>query len=191
MSNIEHDVHGHKLNAYKILKHLNKDQKDSADIQVINEVKWLEYFTRQWSKNDDLLEVDNKEKSTSASSSLPSIGVDRIKPSELQVLHKCKNRKHPGLNKIATEMIKYASNNIKIQFLNLLNNCWQSKYSPENWKKAKIIPIFKKEADQNENYREIRLLNEGYKIHVKIITAKLQKIIETIILEQSGFRKGR
>jgi hypothetical protein len=50
ISNIENDVHGRQLNAYKILKHLNKDQKDSADIQVINEVKRLEYFTRQWSK---------------------------------------------------------------------------------------------------------------------------------------------
>jgi hypothetical protein len=128
ISNIEHDVYGYQSNAYKILKHLNKDQKDSADIQVINEVIWFEYFTREWSKNDDLLEVDNKEKSTFLSSSLPSIGADPIRPSELELLHKCKNRKHQGVDKIATEMIKYASNDVKIQFLNLLNNCWQSKY---------------------------------------------------------------
>jgi hypothetical protein len=29
------------------LEHLNKHQKDSANIHIINEVKWLEYFTRQ------------------------------------------------------------------------------------------------------------------------------------------------
>jgi len=32
-SSIDHDVHGRQLNAYKIAKHLNKDQKDSADIK--------------------------------------------------------------------------------------------------------------------------------------------------------------
>jgi hypothetical protein len=100
-SNIEHDVHKRQLNTYKILNHVNKDQKDSVGIQVINEVKWLEYFTRQCSKNDDLLEVDNKKKSTSASSSIPPIGVDPIELSELkEVLHKCKNRKHPGVDKL-------------------------------------------------------------------------------------------
>jgi hypothetical protein len=36
------------------------------------------------------------------------------------------------------------------------------------------------------------LLNEGCKIYAKIITARLHKIIEAIILEeQSGLRKGR
>jgi hypothetical protein len=43
---------------------------------------------------------------------------------------------HPGVDKIATEIIKYASNDGKIRFLNLLNNCWQRKYIPENWKEV-------------------------------------------------------
>jgi hypothetical protein len=47
------------------------------------------------------------------------------------------------VDKIAIEMIKYASD-VKIRFLNLLNYCWQSKYIPENWKEARIIPVFKK-----------------------------------------------
>jgi sorting nexin-29 len=90
-------------------------------------------------------------------------------------------------------MIKYASNDVKIRFLNPLNNCWQSKYIPENWKEVQIIPIFGKgDRLKCENYRGISLLNEGYKIYAKIITARLQKIIKAIMLEeQSGFRKGR
>jgi hypothetical protein len=75
-------------------------------------------------KKDDLLEADNKEKST-CSPSLPSVGVDPIEPSELEeVLRKCKNRKHTRLDKISIEIIKYASSDVKVQFLNLLNNCW-------------------------------------------------------------------
>jgi hypothetical protein len=42
------------------MKHLNTAEKGSADIRVINKGKWLEYFTRQWSKEDQL-EADNEE----------------------------------------------------------------------------------------------------------------------------------
>jgi hypothetical protein len=75
----------------------------------------------------------------------------------------------------------------------LLNHCWQKQYIPESWKEARIIPTFKKrDRSKCENYIGISLLNEGYKIYAKIITARLQKTIEAIILEeQSGFRKGR
>jgi hypothetical protein len=34
------------------MKHLNIAEKDSANVKVINEERWLEYFTRQWSKED-------------------------------------------------------------------------------------------------------------------------------------------
>jgi hypothetical protein len=47
ISSTEQDVHGCQSNAYKIMKHLNTAKKDSANIKVLNEEKWLEYFTRQ------------------------------------------------------------------------------------------------------------------------------------------------
>jgi hypothetical protein len=102
------------------------------------------------SKNDDLLEANKKKKCAFISFSLPSIRADPIEPSELEeVLHKCTNMKHPEVEKMSTEMIKHASNDVKIRFLNLLNNCWQSKYITENWKEMRIIPIFKKGTDRN------------------------------------------
>jgi hypothetical protein len=42
-------------------------------------------------------------------------------------------------------MIKHALTDVKIRYLNLLNNCWPRKYIPKSWKEAHIIPIFKKE----------------------------------------------
>jgi len=131
--------------------------------------------------------VINDENSTSASSPLPSIWVDHIKPFELEeVLLKCKNRKHPEMDKIAIEMIKYASIDVKIWFLNLLNNCWQSKYIPENWKEARITPIFEKgDRWKCENYRGLSLLKEGYNIYAKIITARLQKLLKQLYLKNN------
>jgi hypothetical protein len=60
----------------------------------------IRIFCKTRSKNDDLLEKYNKKKFTSVPSSLHSIGVDPIKPFELEeVLHKCENRKHSGVEK--------------------------------------------------------------------------------------------
>jgi hypothetical protein len=113
ISSIEHDVHGHQLNAYKIMKHHNTAEKDSTDIKVINEERWLEYFKRQCSKKDQM-EADNEEIST-AIFSTSTIGIDPIELYELEeVLLKCKIKKHPGVDKITVEMIKYASIDVKI-----------------------------------------------------------------------------
>jgi hypothetical protein len=42
------------------------------------------------------------------------------------------------------ELFKYASVTAKSRFLNILNICWTTYQIPDDWKKAIIIPIFKK-----------------------------------------------
>jgi hypothetical protein len=89
----------------------------------------------------------DEEISTSIFSTSP---LDPTEPYELEeLLQKCKNKKHPEVDKITIEMVKYASTDVKIRFLNLLNHCWQRQYIPESWKEARIIPIFKKETGRN------------------------------------------
>jgi hypothetical protein len=112
----------------------------------------------------------DEEISTSIFSTSLTMEKDPTEPYELEeLLQKCKNKKHPGVDKITIEMVKYASTDVKIRFLNLLNHCWQRQYIPESWKEARIIPIFKKgDRSKCENYRRISLLNEGYKIYEKI-----------------------
>jgi hypothetical protein len=54
------------------------------------------------------------------------------------------------------------------------------------------IPIQKSKRDDCSNYRDIRLLNSGYKIYAKIITQRFKTVSEAILLEeQNGFRRGR
>jgi hypothetical protein len=82
------------------MKHLNTAERDSADIKVINKERCLEYFTRQWSKEDQM-KADNEEISTAIFSTSPTIGIDPIEPYELEkFLQKCKNKKHRVVNKI-------------------------------------------------------------------------------------------
>jgi hypothetical protein len=91
------------------------------------------------------------------------------------------------------ELLKYASTDVKLRFLNILNLCWITHRIPEEWSRVKIIPIFEK-GDRNDcnNYRGICLRTSAYKVYAKIITRRLNVISEALLHEeQHGFRKGR
>jgi hypothetical protein len=65
---------------------------------------------------------------------------------------------------------------------------------PDNWKKAKIIPVFEKgdRTDCNNIYREISMLNSAYKSYTNIVTRRLNTITEVLLQEeQHGFRGSR
>ena len=44
VSRIEHDLHGRQLNAYKIIKNLNRTEKDNLQFNPITEHTWLDYY---------------------------------------------------------------------------------------------------------------------------------------------------
>ena len=44
VSRIEHDLHGCQINAYKIIKNLNRTEKDNLQINPITEHAWLDYY---------------------------------------------------------------------------------------------------------------------------------------------------
>jgi hypothetical protein len=43
VSRIEHDSHGCQLNAYKIIRNLNRIEKDNLQFNPITEHTWLDY----------------------------------------------------------------------------------------------------------------------------------------------------
>ena len=77
--------------------------------------------------------------------------------------------------------------------MDLINICWKFGHIPEEWRVAKVYPIFKKGDQQDcNNYRGISILNVCYKIYASILKNRLNVIMESIISEaQNGFRKGR
>lgn len=47
-----------------------------------------------------------------------------------------------------------------------INNIWNGKGIPEEWKTLVIKPIYKKgDVDNTENYRGVTLIDAGYKIY--------------------------
>ena len=50
VSRIEHDLHGCQINPYKIIKNLNRTEKDNLQFNPITEHTWLNYYHKLWSK---------------------------------------------------------------------------------------------------------------------------------------------
>lgn len=186
IADIEYDVQGRQTNAYKVLKKLNRDEKDDIQINPITGKVWLDYYTKLWTEEENnispmiTINIDNN---------VDPITIDELK----SALKTCRNRKAPGSDEINMELIKYAPERFLHRFLNFLNICWKCGHIPEEWQTAIVVPIFKK-GDRKDcsNYRGISLLNTGYKVYSKIITKRLNVIADTMLMEeQNGFRSNR
>lgn len=185
VSNIENDIHGRQEIAYKIMRHLNTEEKDNAELNIIKEKGWLEHYRKLW--YDPEIEEED-------STSYEVYNIDPLTMDEFEeALQKSKNRKAPGLDGINLELIKYSGTTLKQRLLHLLNLCWKNCKIPDEWTKAKVISLFKKgNRSSPENYRGITLLNVAYKIYTKIINKRFTTISDKILLEeQNGFRHGR
>lgn len=187
ISDIEADVHGRQMIAFKIMKTLNKEEKDQIMINSIEEEKWIKHYQDLWfgegKKEDDvLLEEENTE------------GLDDISLEELtDAFQTTRNRKATGLDGINIELWKYGGIILHLRLLHLYNKCWKYNRVPEEWNTAKVISIFKKGNRKDcANYRGISLTDTAYKIYAKILNNRLSILMEHLITEeQMGFRKGR
>jgi hypothetical protein len=88
VSAIEHDVHGAQTRAYKIMKNLNKTEKDTAQFNNISKDTWLSCY-KHLRTNSQELELEYNE------NEIPCL--DPITWTELdEILKTMKNRKTPG-----------------------------------------------------------------------------------------------
>ena len=73
-----------------------------------------------------------------------------------------------------------------------MQEVWRTRKVQQDWRNATLIPLFKKDRTQCNNYRGISLLSVPGKVLTLILLQRLQAIIEPQLLEaQCGFRKGR
>jgi hypothetical protein len=88
--------------AYKVLKHHKRTNKDTIEINNIEDKNWIKHYKNLWCtnspQNDDELEA----------TSTPSEGMDEISDEELeQSLKLIKNRKAAGPDGLNSELFKY------------------------------------------------------------------------------------
>lgn len=111
-----------------------------------------------------------------------------------EAIHKLKNGKAPGGDKITAEMIKHIGQKGKELMLKIYNKIWMEEEIPNEWRKTLIVPIYKNKGNKRDcnNYRGISLISTAMKILEQIIDKRLRTTLESTLHEsQSGFRKGR
>ena len=119
-----------------------------------------------------------------------------IAPVTSEFVSKCiiqlKSNKATGLDKISARMIKDAVSVITPSLTKLFNLSIQEKVFPNNWKSARIIPIYKSGDKQNpSNYRPISILPTISKILEKAIHKQLSAFLDDndlLSTSQFGFR---
>jgi hypothetical protein len=101
VSNIEDAVHGRQERAYKILKELQKTEKDKIQLNPIREKQWIRYYKELWATEE------NNEYNVNC---MTDENIDSITIEELnEALKTSKIRKSPGYDGINIELVKYTS----------------------------------------------------------------------------------
>jgi len=142
VSRIEHDLHGRQINAYKIIRNLNRTEKHNLRLNPIVENTWLDYYQKLRTKHFN----DNTTEGKCAQ--LTENFVELVTMEELETTIKAlKARKSPGPDRINSELYKHAPKIFLHKILNFLNVCWIYGDIPEEWRTAIVIPIHKKETE--------------------------------------------
>ena len=103
------------------------------------------------------------------------------------------NKAH-GWDEISIRMVKMCGESLVKPLINIFSHSLQSGKFPSDWKKANIVPVYKK-GDKSivKNYRPVSLLPIFSKLFEKCIYDTLYSYFEFKSLFsscQSGFRKG-
>ncbi|CAB4031005.1 Hypothetical predicted protein [Paramuricea clavata] len=102
--------------------------------------------------------------------------------------------KSTGLDKISTKLIKQAGDTITESLLEVFNLSLRTGIFPDDWKFAKVTPIYKSENKTLcENYRPISVISNIAKIFEKLVCRQLNTFLDNnniIVKNQSGFRRS-
>lgn len=110
------------------------------------------------------------------------------------VLHKAKEGKAPGEDRIPVEFYKNAPVSLLERLLDIFNDIYKGGKMPVCFKKSIIFPLHKK-GDRKDagNYRGISFVDSVVKVYTNILLNRLHKWLEreNILHEnQAGFRRG-
>jgi len=115
----------------------------------------------------------------------PGIKLDEVRAA----IAKMKKNLSPGIDNVTAEEDVW----MVVDIWQLLQQVWSKEEFSANWKKAVIVPIYKKKDRMNcNNYRGISLLRHFSKLFTSILLQRLKSRTDEILAEeQAGFRAGR
>ena len=149
-----------------------------------------EYFKNQCTLVETTSTLPPLTRSTNLKLSNVDFSVDDI----TKHINKLNINKAHGHDGIPVRIIKLCGNSVSKPLYIILKNCISKGYFPKKWKKANVIPVYKKkERNLIQNFRPVSLLPICGKIFEKIIFDSLYPYIfgNNFINDlQSGYRKG-
>ena len=108
-------------------------------------------------------------------------------------IKRLKNNKAAGADGIAAELFKAGGDSLIRCMHDIITQIWIEEDMPKDWNVSVIRPIHKKgDRMMCANYRDISLINIGYKILSTILCDRLKPYSEKLIGNyQCGFRPGK
>ena len=119
----------------------------------------------------------------------PPVSKDEV----LGAIKQLKSHKAPGVDGIHAEILKAGGDPMATMIHRLIEKIWEKEQVPEDWRKAVIVPLFKK-GDKSlcENWRGISLLSVVGKVFTRLLLNRLIHFTDSQLSEiQAGFRAGR
>jgi hypothetical protein len=131
-------VHGRQERANKILKELQKTEKDKIQLNPITEKQWIRYYKELWTTEEN----NEYNVNCMTDENIDSITIEEL--NEALKASKIKIRKSPGYDGINIEIVKHAGLALHYRILDFLNICWKFGHVPEEWNIGIVILLFKK-----------------------------------------------
>ncbi|CAM4591389.1 unnamed protein product [Caretta caretta] len=109
-------------------------------------------------------------------------------------LEKLDEHKSMGPNALHPRVLKELADAIAEPLAIIFENSWRSGEVPDDWKKANVVPIFKKGKKEDPgNYRPVGLTSVPGKIMEQVLKESILKHLEWKVIRNSqhGFSKGK
>jgi hypothetical protein len=157
---------------------------------------FYEYFSQQFSDetqtHDNEIDLElNSNPQTCATFTFNEITQEFV----TQFINRMPNNKSTGFDNFNVKIIKFVCEYITPFLVTLINASLKFGIFPENWKKAKVIPIFKKSGSKDNcaNYRPISVLPILSKVIEKFVEIEISEYLSLNNLlnkMQFGFKKS-
>ena len=161
--------------------------RDGTMITDAEKVKtrWKQYFEELYNDPNPVDESFlNNLDCNSDDEPTPNIMIEEV----FGAIKRLKTSKAPGIDNITAEEIKAATECKGLQVVyQLCQKIWNDEVFPTEWKKAVIVPVYKKKDKLDcNNYRGISLLCHSSKIVTAIIMERIKKRTEEILSEEQA-----
>ena len=169
------------------MSHINDDNGQVLvdEVEVIE--RWKEHFEGLYGG------MDRTDREVPCGKAVEEDDLEIYVEEVRRCVKRLKTRKAPGVCGVMPEMLKTGREVVVKWLVKLFNLVWRVGVAPNDWRKALIIPIYKKGSRlECSNYRGISLLSVIGKMYARVLNDRIKLMTEGKAMdEQGGFRARR